>query len=225
MEPRAAVGEIRRGDAALHDSCLQRRRGALEDRIAQTLDIPEAAVRVVMRDVGGNFGTRGAIYPEFVLVAWAARRVGRPVKWTCERQRSACSATIRAATWRARPSSRSTRTDDFWHARVNVGNLGALTANFSMVQKGVEIMSSIYRMPAAHFRARCVLSNTAPTRPYRSAGRPEVMYVMERLIDIAARQFGFDRVELRRRNLRHAAGTAVHTIRSAWSTTVVTIIR
>ena len=62
-------------------------------------------------------------------------------------------------------------------------------------------MSSIYRMPAAHFRARCVLSNTAPTRPYRSAGRPEVMFVMERLIDIAARQFGFDRVELRRRNL------------------------
>ena len=83
----------------------------------------------------------------------------------------------------------------------NIGNLGAHTGNFSMVQKGVEIMSSIYRMPAAHFRARCVLSNTAPTRPYRSAGRPEVMFVMERLIDLAARQFGFDRVELRRRNL------------------------
>ena len=58
----------------------------------------------------------------------------------------------------------------------NVGNLGARTGNYSMVQKGVEIMSSIYRVPAAHFRARCVLSNTAPTRPYRSAGRPEVMY-------------------------------------------------
>jgi carbon-monoxide dehydrogenase large subunit len=83
----------------------------------------------------------------------------------------------------------------------NVGNLGARTGNYSMVQKGVEIMSSIYRVPAAHFRARCVMSNTAPTRPYRSAGRPEVMFVMERLIDIAARQFGFDRIELRRRNL------------------------
>jgi carbon-monoxide dehydrogenase large subunit len=73
--------------------------------------------------------------------------------------------------------------------------------NFQPLQKGVEIMSSIYRVPAAHFRARAVFSNTAPTRPYRSAGRPEVMFVMERLIDIAAREFNFDRIELRRRNL------------------------
>ena len=71
-------------------------------------------------------------------------------------------------------------------------------------------MSSIYRMPAAHFRARAVLSNTAPTRPYRSSGRPEVMFVMERLIDLAARKYGFDRVELRRRNLRHRSRAAVH---------------
>jgi carbon-monoxide dehydrogenase large subunit len=70
-----------------------------------------------------------------------------------------------------------------------------------MVQKGIQIMSSIYRMPAAHFRARAVLSNTSPTRPYRSAGRPEVIYIMERLIDLAAREHGFDRVTLRRRNL------------------------
>jgi carbon-monoxide dehydrogenase large subunit len=83
----------------------------------------------------------------------------------------------------------------------NVGNVGGHPTNYSMVQKGVEIMSSIYRMPAAHFRVRAVLSNTSPTRPYRSAGRPEVMFVMERLIDIAARQCGFDRVALRRRNL------------------------
>jgi carbon-monoxide dehydrogenase large subunit len=70
-----------------------------------------------------------------------------------------------------------------------------------MVQKGVQMMSSIYRMPTAHFRARATLSNTSPTRPYRSAGRPEVIFVMERLIDLAARDCGFDRVALRRRNL------------------------
>ena len=70
-----------------------------------------------------------------------------------------------------------------------------------MVQKGVQMMSSIYRMPVAHFRARAVLSNTAPTRPYRSAGRPEVIFVMERLIDLAARDYGFDRVAIRRNNL------------------------
>ena len=83
----------------------------------------------------------------------------------------------------------------------NLGNLGAHTTNFAMVQKGVQMMSSIYRMPAAHFRARATLSHTSPTRPYRSAGRPEVIFVMERLIDLAARECGYDRVTLRRCNL------------------------
>ena len=72
---------------------------------------------------------------------------------------------------------------------------------FGPLQKGVEIMTSIYHVPAVHFRARAVLTNTASTRPYRSSGRPEAMFVMERLIDLAARQCGFDRIELRRRNL------------------------
>ncbi len=134
-------------------------------------------------------------------MAWAARRVGRPVKWTCDRSEALLSdyqgrdlAVEAELALDAEGKFLAMRGD-------NIGNLGAHTGNYSMVQKGVEIMSSIYRVPAAHFRARCVLSNTAPTRPYRSAGRPEVMFVMERLIDLAARQFGFDRVELRRRNL------------------------
>jgi carbon-monoxide dehydrogenase large subunit len=83
----------------------------------------------------------------------------------------------------------------------NVSNAGAHTTNYSPLQKGVEIMSTVYRVPAAYFRARAVVSNTSPTRPYRSAGRPEVMYVMERLIDLACQEHGFDRVEIRRRNL------------------------
>ena len=76
-----------------------------------------------------------------------------------------------------------------------------IRSSFGPLHKGVEIMSSIYHVPAVHFRACATLSNTAPTRPYRSSGRPEAMFVVERLIDIAARQCGFDRVELRRRNL------------------------
>ena len=84
---------------------------------------------------------------------------------------------------------------------ANLGNLGGHTTNYSMVQKGVQMMSSVYRVPAAHFRARATLSNTSPTRPYRSAGRPEVIFVMERLIDLAARECGYDRVALRQRNL------------------------
>src|SRR5205085_2482627 len=83
----------------------------------------------------------------------------------------------------------------------NIANVGAYPISYGPLAKGVEIMSSIYHVPAVHFRARAAITNTLPTRPYRSSGRPEVMFVMERLIDLAARQCGFDRLELRRRNL------------------------
>ena len=140
-------------------------------------------------------------FPEQPLVAWASRRVGRPVKWTSDRSEALLSD-YQGRDLSVEAELALDAEGTFLAMRgSNIGNLGAHTGNFSMVQKGVEIMSSIYRMPAAHFRARIVLSNTAPTRPYRSAGRPEVIFVMERLIDLAARKCGFDRVMLRRRNL------------------------
>ncbi len=201
MEPRAAIGDF---DPATGRYTIYTCNGStlrLRKDLAIVLDVPEDHVRLVIRDVGGNFGTRGAIFAEQPLVAWAARRVGRPVKWTSDRSEALLSdyqgrdlAVEAELALDAEGNFLAMRGD-------NVGNLGAHTGNFSMVQKGVEIMSSIYRVPAAHFRARCVMSNTAPTRPYRSSGRPEVMFVMERLIDLAARRFGFDRVALRRRNL------------------------
>jgi aerobic carbon-monoxide dehydrogenase large subunit len=201
MEPRAAVGAF---DPASGRYTVHAGSGGavrLKADISTSLDLPPESVRVVMREVGGNFGTRGAVYPEFVLVAWAARRVGRPVKWTCERHESFVSD-YQGRDLTSEAELALDRNGRFLAIRgSNTGNLGALTGNFSMVQKGVEIASGIYRMPAADFRARCVTTNTTPTRPYRSSGRPEVMYVMERLIDLAARQAGFDRVELRRRNL------------------------
>jgi len=177
----------------------------LKNDIAAILDVPADKVRVLMQDVGGNFGTRGMIYPEFALAAWAARRVGRPVKWICERHESFLSD-YQARDLAAEAELALDAHGNFLAMRgANLGNLGAHSTSFSMVQKGVEIMSSIYRVPTAHFRARAVLSNSSPTRPYRSAGRPEVIFVIERLIDVAAREFGFDRVELRRRNLVTAA--------------------
>jgi carbon-monoxide dehydrogenase large subunit len=201
MEPRAAVGAF---DPQTQRYTVHAGSGGavrLKADISTSLDIPAESVRVVMREVGGNFGTRGAVYPEFVLVAWAARRVGRPVKWTCERQESFLSD-YQGRDLTSEAELALDKDGRFLAMRgSNTGNLGALTGNFSMVQKGVEIASGIYRMPAAHFRARCVTTNTTPTRPYRSSGRPEVMYVMERLIDLAARRHGFDRVALRRRNL------------------------
>jgi len=201
MEPRAAVGtydpETKRYTVYTCSGATLR----LRKDIATVLNVADKDVRLVIRDVGGNFGTRGAIFPEQPLVAWAARRVGRPVKWTSERSEALLSD-YQGRDLAVEAELALDKDGTFLAMRgSNIGNLGAHTGNFSMVQKGVEIMSSIYRMPAAHFRARIVLSNTAPTRPYRSAGRPEVIFVMERLIDLAARECGFDRLELRRGNL------------------------
>ena len=201
MEPRAAVGsydpESRRYTVYTGSGATLR----LRKDIAAVLNVSENDVRLVIKDVGGNFGTRGAIFPEQPLVAWASRRVGRPVKWTSDRSEALLSD-YQGRDLSVEAELALDAEGTFLAMRgSNIGNLGAHTGNFSMVQKGVEIISSIYRMPAAHFRARIVLSNTAPTRPYRSAGRPEVIFVMERLIDLAARKCGFDRVMLRRRNL------------------------
>jgi carbon-monoxide dehydrogenase large subunit len=201
MEPRAALCEY--DQAAQHYTLYAGSGGAvrLKDDLATVLDVPATNVRAVMRDIGGNFGTRGMIYPEFCVIAWAARRLGRPVKWTCERQEAFLSD-YQARDLAVEAELALDADGTFLAMRgSNIGNAGAHPTNFSPLQKGIEIMSSIYRMPSAHFRARAVLSNTGPTRPYRSAGRPEVMYVMERLIDLAARECGFDRIELRRRNL------------------------
>ena len=203
MEPRAALAEF---DSVSRRVTLSAGSGGsvrLKHDLAHMLDIPSQDVRVIMRDVGGNFGTRGMIYAEFCLVAWASKRLGLPVKWTCERSEAFLSD-YQARDLAVQAELALDADGHFLAMRgSNIGNAGAHTSNFSPLQKGVEIMSSIYDMPTGCFRARPVVSNTLPTRPYRSAGRPEVMFVMERLIDIAAFECGFDRVELRRKNLLH----------------------
>jgi carbon-monoxide dehydrogenase large subunit len=201
MEPRAALGEYdaSTGHYTLHAGAG----GAVRPRhdLAVVLGVADDNVRMVMHDVGGNFGTRGASNPEFPLVAWAAKRVGRPVKWTCERSEAfLCDYQARDLTADAELALDAD--GRFLAMRgTNMVDSGAYPVSFGPLHKGVEIMSSIYHVPVVHFRACATLSNTAPTRPYRSSGRPEAMYVAERLIDIAARQCGIDRIELRRRNL------------------------
>jgi carbon-monoxide dehydrogenase large subunit len=173
--------------------------------LAGVLGVPSEAVRVVSGDVGGNFGTRNAFYPEFALVAWAAKRVGRPVKWTCERSEAfLCDYQGRDQAIAAELALDASGRCLALRGCVTM-NAGAYSVMYVPLVKCVELLSSVYRIPAAHFRARAVLSNTPPTNPYRSAGRPEAMFVIERLIDLAAQQLGQDRVKLRRRNLVAAA--------------------
>jgi carbon-monoxide dehydrogenase large subunit len=204
LEPRAAVASY---DEASGRHTLHAGSGGVvrqKHELAGILDVPLDRVRVVSGDVGGNFGTRNAFYPEFALVAWAARRLGRPVKWTCERQEAFLSD-YQGRDLLVEAELALDRLGNFLALRGSfISNVGAHTVSFVPLTKGVGIFTSVYRIPTACVRARAVMSNTPPTNPYRSAGRPEAMFVIERLIDLATARHGFDRVKLRQRNLIHA---------------------
>jgi aerobic carbon-monoxide dehydrogenase large subunit len=201
MEPRAAVGAY---DPAAGRYTLYAGSGGsvrLKTDLAEILNVPEHAVRVVARDVGGNYGTRNSSYPEFALVVWAARRLGRPVKWTCQR-REAFLTDYQARDLVSTMELALDGDGNFLALRGgNVSNVGAHAVTFVPLNKGRELSTSVYRLPEAAVRGRAVHSNVSPLAAYRSAGRPQVMFVIERLIDLAARRHGFDRVALRRRNL------------------------
>ena len=201
LDARAAVGVY---EAASGRSTLHAGSGGVvrqKHELAVVLGVADDAVRVVSGDVGGNFGTRNAFYPEFALVAWAARRVGCPVKWTCERSEAfACDYQGRDQVIAAELALDAEGRFLALRAAVTL-NGGAHSVLYVPLVKCTELLTSVYRIPAANVRARAVLSNTPPTNPYRSAGRPEAMFAIERLIDLAARATGRDRISLRRRNL------------------------
>jgi carbon-monoxide dehydrogenase large subunit len=201
MEPRTALGEY---DPASGRYTLYAPGGGVgrpKRDVAQMLCVDEARVRVVAEDVGGNYGTRNSSYPEFALVCWAAKRLGRPVKYLCERGEALVTDFQGRDLTVTAELALDTHGNFLAFRTSNLSNVGAYAASFVPLTKGTELSTSLYRIPVARARARAVFSNTISTAPYRSAGRPEVMFVIERLIDRAAREFGLDRVALRRRNL------------------------
>jgi carbon-monoxide dehydrogenase large subunit len=201
MEPRSALGVW---DAGTGRTTLYAGSGGAvrqKREMATVLGTDEKDIRVLSMDVGGNFGTRNRVYVEFGLVAWAARRLARPVKFTCDRGESFVSdyqgrdlitrvelALDADGTFRALRAS-------------NLSNVGARCVSLSPLSKGSGIVTGSYRIPAAWLRSRAVFSNTPPTNAYRSSGRPEVIFAIERLIDSAAHALGFDAIALRRQNL------------------------
>ena len=201
MEPRAAFA---RYDAANEVyEITAGGQGVVRHRAAAAgaLGVPVARVRFVTPDVGGGFGARNNIHVEPILIAWAARRLGRTVRWTGDR--SECFTTdyhgrdivVRATMALARDGTiRAMRFDD-------IGNVGAYTVSFASLQNIVRVATGPYHVPHAHVRVRAVLTNTTPTAPYRGAGRPEAVHAFERLLDMAAAKLNLDRVALRERNL------------------------
>ncbi|CAB3755600.1 xanthine dehydrogenase family protein molybdopterin-binding subunit [Paraburkholderia humisilvae] len=201
MEPRSAIGDYdaRTGTYTL----ISGSQGAVRQKLvlAGALKVPPAQVRVVCPDTGGGFGPRSFVYVEQLAVVWAARRIGRPVKWTSDRSEAFLSdyqgrdQIIRSSIGFSK-EGRILAIDNEW-----IGNVGAHTVSYVPMSNGTRIMTTVYDVPVAAVHVSAVLTNTVPTAPYRGAGRPEAHHVIERMLDLAAAELGVDRVEIRRRNL------------------------
>jgi aerobic carbon-monoxide dehydrogenase large subunit len=205
MEPRGAIGVWEPGEDrfTLYADVQypHRVRQALSTRIFK---IPESRIRVIAGDVGGGFGTKGWQYPEHRLVLLAAKKLRRPVKWTCERS-EAIQADEHARDNVSYAELALDRDGKFLGLRVktfaNVGAYISSERNLLATFGNVGTLIGVYDIPAAYVAVLAVMANTNGTAPYRGAGRPEATYVIERLIDDAARELGYDRIELREKNL------------------------
>jgi aerobic carbon-monoxide dehydrogenase large subunit len=214
IEPRCAIGayDAAEGKYTLHTTS-QDPHGVRTMLSAAVLHVPESKIRVLSPDVGGGFGMKANIYPDDVLVLWAAKRCGRPVKWTATRSESLLLdnhardqviygelaldengkfLAIRATSYQALGA--------YWWAAATAPLF------FSLM-----LIPSVYDVQTIDVSTKAVFTNTAPTSVYRGAGRPEAIYLIERLVDRAAQVTGIDRVELRRRNLINPDALPYHT--------------
>ena len=204
MEPRGCIAEYDTGTRryTLYSS-TQNVHGVRHILAHQILHVPESRIRVVARDVGGGFGMKGNVHAEEAVVTWAARRVGRPVKWISSR----AEALLGDAQGRDQNVSAELALDADgrflglrWTGSHNVGayieGAGCIPILLSL-----QLAPNAYDIPAVAVTSSLVFTNTAPTVPYRGAGRPEAVYIIERLVDQAAREVRIDPDELRKRNL------------------------
>jgi carbon-monoxide dehydrogenase large subunit len=200
MEPRAALASFNKesGRYTLYAGSG----GAVRQKheLSGVLGIAPDRLRVLSLDVGGNFGSKNRPYVEYGLVLWAAGKLGRPVKFTATRSEAFLSD------YQGRDLATSVelaldKDGRFLAMRAdNISNVGARCVSLSPLGKGSGLITGSYDIPVATLRSRAAFTNTMPTQAYRSSGRPEVNFAIERLIDTAARECGFDRVELRRKN-------------------------
>jgi carbon-monoxide dehydrogenase large subunit len=203
MEPRGVTGEYDPGTGRYTLHCGFQRPWLFRNAIAESvLKIPESQLRLITGDIGGSYGLRGSLYPEIILMLWAARRVGRPVKWLATRNEAHISDDD-ARDNIVDAALALDRTGQFLGVRIrSFGNLGAFVSFRGAMPPVVNIgtVCGVYTTPALHVAISGMLTNTHCTSPYRGAGRPEASYMIERLIDIAADEMGLDPAELRRRN-------------------------
>jgi len=204
MEPRGCIGDYDLGTRrwTLYSS-TQNVHGVRQILAHQILHVPESRIRVVARDVGGGFGMKGNVYPEEAVVLWAAQRVGRTVKWIPTRS-EALLGDNQGRDQNVTAELALDTNGKFLALRwTGSHNAGAYIegAGIVMIVFSLKLASTVYDIPAVAVTSSLVFTNTAPTVPYRGAGRPEAVYIMERLVDQAAREMRIDPAELRRKNL------------------------
>src|SRR5690606_35111959 len=204
MEPRGALADYDKATGSYTLWNASQNIHANRDIFAEMLGIPPARLRHVAPDVGGGFGAKNAVYPEPALVLHAARQLGQPVKWVGTRA-EAFLADIHGRDQVSTVSLALARDGTFLALKVeSVGNLGAWCGTmgpFTPTLGTARTQGGPYAFPALLYTSRTAFTNTAQTDPYRGAGRPEATFHIERIVDHAARALGFDRIELRRKNL------------------------
>ena len=204
LEPRVATASHHRANGGLTLRAGTQGVASIRNQLAQTMRLEPEELRVTTEDVGGGFGMKASTYPEYPALLYAAKLVGRPVHWASTRAEAFVSdnqgrdsAWTAALALDARGKFLALRVDGL----ANVGAYMTLVAHFCATLHISGCLPAVYDIPCASVRSRCVFTNTVPIGPYRGAGRPEANYLLERLIDEAARVTGIDPATLRRRNL------------------------
>ncbi len=204
MEPRAAIGEYDSATAKWTLYSSSQGVHSMKTTLMDILSAPADKVRVVTGQVGGSFGMKAAVYPEYICILHGARVLGRPVKWTDERSGSFVSDHH----GRAQDMVVEIAFDEAAHILAlrlsGYGDMGGYLAQFGpLLPTGNQVknIASIYRTPLIEVATKCVFTNTTFVSAYRGAGRPEGNYYVERALDLAANELGIDRIELRKRNM------------------------
>jgi carbon-monoxide dehydrogenase large subunit len=201
LEPRACAGVFENGRTTLYTQ-NQTPTGA-RDLLAAVFRAKPDQFRIIVGDIGGGFGMKTGLMPEDALVCYAARKLGRPVKWRAERSEDFLAAHM------GRDQYNKARLALDVDGRIlamqveTLGNIGAVPVGSSAIiplQLGPKVQTTVYHVPLVHYRVRAVLTHTMATGAYRGAGRPEANFLMERLMEKAAREMKLDPAELRRRN-------------------------
>ena len=204
MEPRAAIGEYEAASSKWTLYSTSQGVHGMKTSLMDILNAPADKVRVVTGQVGGSFGMKASVYPEYVCILHAARTLGRPVKWTDERSGSFVSDHH----GRAQDMVMEIAFDENAHILAmrltGYGNMGGYLAQFGpLLPTGNQVknIASIYRTAVIEVATKCVFTNTNFVSAYRGAGRPEGNYYVERALDLAASELGIDRIDLRKRNM------------------------